>query len=100
MEKGETPEQNVIKEVYEETNYVIKKANLVAHCIAVSTTQMNECVYNYVVNIDNCKQVNKKTGDGTIFERVSKNVWVSEKELQAVLTNTRFPYLSSLASTY
>jgi hypothetical protein len=52
------------------------------------------------VDITHCKKASKKTGDGTIFEDVSKNTWVSEKRLQSILADQRFPYLSSLASTY
>jgi ADP-ribose pyrophosphatase YjhB (NUDIX family) len=73
MEINETPAQNIVKEVYEETNYIIKPSNIIAQSLVVSSTQMNECVYSFVVDITHCKKASKKTGDGTIFEDVSKN---------------------------
>lgn len=99
LEKNETPQTNCIKEVYEETGYKIKKSNIKCFNIAVSSTQMNECVYNFVVDIANIRPENNGLGDGSIFEQVSKNIWVSHKQLKDILLCNKI-YLSSLASSY
>jgi Fe-S cluster biosynthesis and repair protein YggX len=53
-----------------------------------------------VVDITYAKQINKKLGDGSIFENISKNKWVSLKELRNILLNKKYYYLSSLSSAY
>jgi hypothetical protein len=73
MEKNEIPIDNVIKEVLEETNYIVSKKDIKDFNIVVSSTQMNECVYNFIIDITNAKRLNKKEGDGTFFENISKN---------------------------
>jgi hypothetical protein len=73
LEQKETPLQNAIKEILEETNYAVTSKNFVASGQNVSSTQMNELVYIYVVDITYAKQINKKLGDGSIFENISKN---------------------------
>ena len=89
LEENETPLQNVIKEILEETNYVVNSKNIIASGQNVSSTQMNELVYTFVVDITKCKSVNKKLGDGSIFENISKNRWVSLKTLKNILTYRR-----------
>jgi hypothetical protein len=59
--------------VYEEANYLIKKKDIKAFNIAVSTTQMNEAVFNFIVDITNAKQIKKQQGDGSLFENISQN---------------------------
>jgi ADP-ribose pyrophosphatase YjhB (NUDIX family) len=100
IELGETPQQNVIKEIYEEFNLKIKSQNIKASSINVSSTQMNECVYTFVVDITNAIAVNKTCGDGSFFENVSENHWVSQKQLRKILISKHNPYLSSLGSAY
>ncbi|MDR1991699.1 MAG: NUDIX domain-containing protein [Mycoplasmataceae bacterium] len=100
IEANETPTDNAIKEILEETNYVTTKNNIKASSISVASTQMNESVFNFVVDITNAKQVYKKTGDGSIFENISRNRWVSHKKLKEILTTNKFVYLSSLSSAY
>lgn len=100
IEPNETPIINAIKEVYEETNYIINSKNFIAKNVLVASTQMNELVYVFVVDITNCKQVKKTPGDGSIFETLSKNRWVSETKLKKILTGTNNVFLSSLASAY
>jgi 8-oxo-dGTP pyrophosphatase MutT (NUDIX family) len=73
LETNETPIQNVIKEVFEETNYQIKKENIKGTNINVATTQMNESVFTFVVDITKAKHVKKTQGDGSIFETISQN---------------------------
>ena len=99
LEKGETPTTNCIKEILEETGYKVSKSNIKASNIAVASTQSNECVYNFVVDITNAKQVSKDLGDGSIFESVSKNIWVSHKRLREILLKNEI-YLPSTASAY
>jgi 8-oxo-dGTP pyrophosphatase MutT (NUDIX family) len=73
LEPNETPLQNAIKEVLEETNYQIIKNDIKGTNIVVASTQMNECVYTFIADISNAKHVNKKQGDGSIFESISQN---------------------------
>ncbi len=98
LEPKETPIANCIKEVLEETGYRISKNNIKGLCLAVASTQSNECVYNFIIDISNIKRAHNGFGDGSIFEEVSKNVWVSHRKLKNILKNEL--YLSSLASAY
>jgi ADP-ribose pyrophosphatase YjhB (NUDIX family) len=100
LEEKETPLQNTIKEIYEETNCVVTKKNFICHGQNVSSTQMNETVYIFVVDVTNCKFVSKKSGDGSIFENISKNKWVTHKQIKDILNSNQHIYLSSLASAY
>jgi hypothetical protein len=100
LESNETPIENIIKEVFEESNYVIRKSNIKASNINVATTQMNEAVYTFVVDITNAKHLKKTQGDGSIFESISQNHWVSHRQLKAILNKPGYIYLSSLASAY
>lgn len=100
LETSELPLQNAIKEIYEETNYVVDKNNFITQGQSVSSTQMNELVYIYVVDISNAKHVDKKSGDGSVFENISKNKWITHSMLKKILINKNFIYLSSLASAY
>jgi len=101
MEKNKTPLEVAINEIYEEANLIASKKNLKASSLNVATTQMNETVFNYLFDVTNCKKVNKKQGDGSIFESVSKNVWVDEKQLVQILKNKdKKLFLSSLAACY
>jgi len=101
MEKNKTPLEVAINEIYEEANIIVSKKNLVKSSFNVATTQMNETVFNYLFDVTNCKLVNKKQGDGSIFENVSKNKWVEEKELLKILNNKDGKlFLCSLISCY
>jgi 8-oxo-dGTP pyrophosphatase MutT (NUDIX family) len=73
LERDETPEENVIKEVYEETNYIIRKENIKAQNVNVATTQMNETVFTFIVDITKAKHIDKSQGDGSLFENISQN---------------------------
>lgn len=57
LEISETPITNCIKEVFEETGYKITKNNIKVSNIAVASTQSNECVYNFVVDISKAKKL-------------------------------------------
>ncbi len=101
IEEKETPLINCLKEVYEETNYLITKKQI-KHCIcATSSTQMNEIVYHYLVDLTGI-DINdgKLMGDGSYFENISKNQWLSEKQLKKILLSNQDLYLSSLAINY
>lgn len=73
LEKNQTPIANAIAEVYEEANLKICKKNILASNKFVSTTQMNETVFCFLIDVTNIKPTNKKQGDGSIFEKVSYN---------------------------
>ncbi|MCQ3907638.1 MAG: hypothetical protein MJ219_02625 [Mycoplasmoidaceae bacterium] len=59
--------------MYEEANLKITKNNLVAGSYCVSSTQMNETVFNFLFDVTNIKPTAKKQGDGSVFENVSLN---------------------------
>jgi hypothetical protein len=61
---------------------------------------MNEAVYTFIVDITKAKFDKKETGDGSIFESISKNKWVNHKKLLSILNDDKEIYLSSLASAY
>jgi 8-oxo-dGTP pyrophosphatase MutT (NUDIX family) len=73
LEPNETPQANVIKEVGEEANYIIKSQNIKACVINVATTQMNEAVFVFIVDITKAKHIDKHQGDGSLFENISQN---------------------------
>lgn len=100
LEKNQTPIQNCIAEVFEESGYKIAKKDIVDTVNTVSTTQMNEIVYHYLVDLTNKEMSSTPTTDGSFFEKISKNVWVTEKELINTIYHKENIYLSSLAICY
>lgn len=97
IEENQSPLDNAINEVYEEANIKITKKNLVAGSYCVSSTQMNETVFNFLFDVTSCKVIKKKQGDGTIFENISLNKWLTYKEVKKILLNHNHQiYLSSL----
>ncbi|MCQ2747990.1 MAG: hypothetical protein MJ223_01830 [Mycoplasmoidaceae bacterium] len=83
--------------MYEEANIKISKKNLVAGSYCVVATQMNETVFNFLFDVTNCKTINKKQGDGSIFEKVSINKWLNYNQLKKITLNANGQiYLSSL----
>lgn len=98
LEKKQTPIINVINEIYEEANIKITKRNIISWSKFVPTTQMNETVFCFLVDVTNLKPVNKKQGDGSIFEDVSYNKWISHSQLSKILSSkNKNLFLSSLA---
>lgn len=90
----------MIREIYEEGGIKVSTNNLVANTSCVATTQMNEIVYNYLFDVTNLEQV-KTSGDGSIFESVSQNVWVTLDQLEDIIFNNKAKaYLSSLITCY
>lgn len=100
MENNQTPIQNCLAEVFEESGYMINEKDIVDTVNAVSTTQMNEIVYHYLIDLSNKEMKCAPTTDGSFFEKISKNVWVSEKELIDIIFHKENIYLSSLAICY
>lgn len=99
-EENETHFESMVREIYEEGGIKVNKNNLVASSYCVATTQMNETVYNYLFDVTNLLQIDS-VGDGSIFEKVSKNYWVDQKELEDILFNKKEKtYLSSLNVCY
>lgn len=83
IEKDELPEITAIREVYEEGGLKIETKNIVNHFMCISTTQMNEKVFHYLIDASNVKQ-DIPQNDGTIFESVSFNKWINENELKNI----------------
>jgi hypothetical protein len=61
---------------------------------------MNEAVFTFIVDITHAKHIRKPQGDGSFFENISQNHWVSHKKLKRILNGCDDIYLSSLASAY
>jgi len=101
MEKNQTPIENAINEVYEEANLKISKKDIVASCFTVATTQMNETIFNMLVDVTHARPINKQQGDGTVFETHSKNKWVTYNQLKKILHNdNKKIYLASLDTCF
>lgn len=86
IEKNETPEKTIIKEVFEEGGIKIKKEHIKNTKMLIATTQMNEKVFHFLVDATGLKQENP-VNDGTIFESVSYNKWLSLKEVEKIINN-------------
>lgn len=84
IEENESELESAIREVYEEGGIKVSNQNMVANSVAIATTQMNEKVFHYLFDVTNLQQVTP-TNDGTIFESVSFNKWVTLKELESIL---------------
>ncbi|WP_029608470.1 NUDIX domain-containing protein [Mycoplasma simbae] len=97
IEPDQSPLECVINEVFEEAGYKITPNNIKVENFAIATTQMNEKVFNFLVEASNLEQFPFST-DGSIFESVAQNKWVSETELCKILAKQI--HLSSLASLY
>ncbi len=76
----------MIREVYEEGGIKITQENIVSKHCCIATTQMNEKVFCYLINTTDLDE-EIPTNDGTIFESVSYNKWVSENEILTILKN-------------
>lgn len=101
LEKQQKPLDNAIQEIFEEANIVVNKNNLVAHNFTISTTQMNEMVFNFVFDVTDCQIINKISGDGSIFEKCSRNKWVTIKQLKKIISNrSKYYFLSSLLNCF
>lgn len=100
IESNEKIIESAIRELYEEAGIEVNQSNVIESSMSISSTQMNEKVYNFLIDCTNCKQ-EKPSGDGTIFESVSINKWVEEKELlEIIFDNKDVIHLSSLESCY
>lgn len=93
IEKNETPLDCAIRETLEESGYLIEAKDLIQINPSIATTQMNEKVFCFLANVSNLKE-SKPKNDGTIFEAISKNVWITKNELEKIIYNDLF--LSSL----
>ncbi|QBF34772.1 hypothetical protein EG856_02480 [Mycoplasmopsis phocirhinis] len=97
IETKQSPLQCCINEVLEEAGYSITKSNITATLTTIATTQMNEKVYHFLVDVTDLKQGSINT-DGSVFESVSYNKWYNQSEFENIIyTNLQ---LSSLATLY
>ena len=97
IEKNENPLTSAVREILEEGGITINENDLIVINPSVASTQMNEKVFYYLVDVTN-KKIETPQNDGSIFEAVSKNIWVSQKELETIINNNL--YLSSLLTCY
>lgn len=97
FEKNKTALSIAINEIYEEANLKVTSKQLISKCKFVSTTQMNETVFCFLFNVSNIKPIKKQQGDGSIFEKVSYNKWLTYKQIKNICkSNNDKLYLSSL----
>ncbi|MCT4469741.1 NUDIX hydrolase [Mycoplasma sp. HS2188] len=97
IEENQLPIECCINEINEEAGYKITAKNIVSSSVAIATTQMNEKVFNFLVDVSGLKQ-GKITTDGSVFESVSYNKWYSQNEFANIVLNELT--LSSLSSLY
>ncbi|UUD37196.1 NUDIX domain [Mycoplasmopsis californica] len=97
IEEGEKPVECVIREIQEETGFKVTKKHIKASSVSIATTQMNEKVFNFLVDVTNLEQ-GEIMNDGSLFEAVSYNEWKTAAELETIFE--RELYLSSLTSCY
>ncbi|WP_369085862.1 NUDIX domain-containing protein [Metamycoplasma spumans] len=86
FEENERPLNVAIREVYEEAGYKISENNLVNQLKYFATTQMNETVYGYIFDITGLENEIPQT-DGSLMEKISKNIWMSEKDVKDIIEN-------------
>lgn len=97
FEKNKKAISIAINEVYEEANLSVNKKHLINQCKFVTTTQMNETVFCFVFDVTGLKSLKKKQGDGSIFENVSYNKWLTYRQIKNIVKgNNNKLYLSAL----
>ncbi|AIA29699.1 hypothetical protein MCAL160_0162 [Mycoplasmopsis californica HAZ160_1] len=97
IEDNQSPIDCCINEVKEEAGFYINRLNIKKIIKNIATTQMNEQVFNLLVDVTNLEQFPPKT-DGSIFEAVAFNKWVDQEEFESILLNEYT--LSSLHTLY
>lgn len=86
IEQNESEINTTIREVYEEGGIKIEKNHIIDSFCSIATTQMNEKVFHYLIDVTSLKQ-EEPINDGTIFEKVSYNKWVTLNELEEIFEN-------------
>lgn len=97
IESNETPKQCIIREILEESGFIINESNILQEFTVVATTQMNEKVFCYLIDVTGNNQYETQP-DGSCFEEVSHNKWHSQTEFEQILNNELT--LSSLWAIY
>ncbi|SMC15840.1 DNA mismatch repair protein MutT [Mycoplasmopsis agassizii] len=97
IEENSSELESLISEVSEEAGFEITEKNIVDSSVFVSSTQMNEKVFSYLIDVTGLKNSEPKT-DGSVFESVSFNKWYSHDEFQKIVKSDLV--LSSLSSLY
>ncbi|BAC44089.1 predicted MutT-like hydrolases [Malacoplasma penetrans HF-2] len=86
IDENEIPIETVIRECWEEAGIKINKDLVYEINPSIATTQMNEKIFFYLCDVTGLKE-SIPENDGSIFESVSKNLWVTEKELLNLIDN-------------
>ena len=97
IENNESATESAIREVFEEGGITLKEDEIILINPNVASTQMNEKVFCFLADVTN-KEIKTPQNDGSIFEAVSKNIWVSQIELENIINKKL--YLSSLLICY
>ncbi len=99
FEKGDDPARCAIREIYEEGGIRARRKHLVAMNRSIATTQMNEQIYHAVFDVTGLEQTDPPT-DGSYFESLAKNRWLTRKQLERIVFGARCVKLNSLATCY
>ncbi|QZX49032.1 NUDIX domain-containing protein [Mycoplasma sp. E35C] len=99
IDPNETPLQAAIRETYEEGGIKVDLNQFHDQIYFVPSTQMNEIVYCFIFDVTNLEQEEPKT-DGTLFESVSINKWMTQSEVEDILFKNKEIYLTSLLNAY
>lgn len=83
----------------EEAGFKISRDRIISSNKYVATTQMNERVYTFLVNLNNLEQ-HEYNGDGSFFENIAENHWLTQKQLEKILYDNKEPYLVCLYIAY
>lgn len=100
IENGEIPLTTALRELKEETG-LVNDINLkpIKNYEYVSSTQMDEIVTIFIFDVTNKEFLAPET-DGSYYEQISWNQWVSEEEFKAMVFNKTNPNLACLTISY
>ncbi|EFF41691.1 hydrolase, NUDIX family [Mycoplasmopsis alligatoris A21JP2] len=87
IEPNQTPLECALKEVFEEASIVVTKNNLVTQNKYIATTQSNETVFNFLLEVDSDTEQSNQNCDNSIFELNSFNKWITLEDLQKIVKN-------------
>lgn len=87
IEEGDTPLETALRETFEEGGIYLENSHLRASGKYIATTQSNEVVYTFVFEKTSEVVQTEPQNDGSYFEQISKNEWVSLQKLEDILQN-------------
>jgi hypothetical protein len=94
IEDGDSPTKTIVKEIEEEAGCIVEEKDLKLLGNYYVGTQTNEVVYMATCEITSETKKKEIEGDGSYFESISKNEWVSISSL----LDTEYSGLNILAN--